>query len=453
VSQAISTRYSPGTRLGGRYDVIHTLGWGGMAEVYLSVDRQLGREVAVKVIRERFAEDERFVKRFRREARAAASLSHPNVVAVHDVGVHEGSPFIVMEHVPGRTLAELVRDGGPMDPGRVAEIGEAVARALGAAHAAGIVHRDVKPGNVMVTADGRVKVLDFGIARALRWTPLTDTPAVQGTAEYMAPEYVKGDGADPRSDIYSLGVVLYELLAGRPPFTGDSPLQVAYKHLEEAPAPPDAVRPGLPANLTAVVLRCLAKHPGDRYRRAEELAADLGYLQAGRPAATAPIPRDGTSVLRTPDLGDSPRPRRRRVRALWLGVVGGVVAVGTVLALTLPALIADADRNRPGRRPLRPPTAVQADGRCAGFLRAEVALQWDPTVSAFADGYEIYRSTVSGGPYRRVAFVPGHGTTAYVDDDLSMGADYYYVVKSTTGRRDGPPSEQVGVGTPVGCFF
>jgi eukaryotic-like serine/threonine-protein kinase len=453
VSQATSTRYSPGTRLGGRYDVVRALGWGGMAEVYLAVDRQLGREVAVKVIRERFAEDERFVARFRREARAAASLSHPNVVAVHDVGVHEGSPFIVMEYVPGRTLAELVRDGGPMDPGRVAEIGEAVARALGAAHAAGIVHRDVKPGNVMVTADGRVKVLDFGIARALRWTPLTDTPAVQGTAEYMAPEYVKGDGADPRSDIYSLGVVLYELLAGRPPFTGDSPLQVAYKHLEEAPASPDAVRPGLPAGLTAVVMRCLAKHPGDRYRRAEELAADLGHLQAGRPAATAPIPRDRTSVLRTTDIDETPRPRRRRAK-VWMGIVAGVATgVVLVLALALPALLADADRNRPGRRPLRPPTALRADARCSGFLQAEVALQWDPTVSSFADGYEVYRSTVSGGPYERVAFVPGHGTTAYVDQGVSTGADYYYVVKSTTGRRDGPPSAQVGAGTPVGCFF
>ncbi|MGH2675179.1 MAG: protein kinase domain-containing protein [Actinomycetota bacterium] len=308
MSQTVSTRYSPGTRLGGRYDVVRPLGWGGMAEVYLSVDRQLGREVAVKVIRERFAEDERFVARFRREARAAASLSHPNVVAVHDVGVHDGSPFIVMEHVPGRTLPETIRDAGPLPPGRVAEIGEAVARALGAAHAAGIVHRDVKPGNVMVTGDGRVKVLDFGIARALRWTPLTDTPAVQGTAEYMAPEYVRGEGADPRSDLYSLGVVLYELLAGRPPFTADSPLQVAYKHLEEAPAPPESIKPGLPAGLSAVVMRCLAKHPGDRYRRAEELAADLGRLQSGRPAATAPIPRDRTRVLRTDGLAPEPPP-------------------------------------------------------------------------------------------------------------------------------------------------
>jgi eukaryotic-like serine/threonine-protein kinase len=453
VSQTTSTRYSPGTRLGGRYDVIRPLGWGGMAEVYLTVDRLLGREVAVKVIRERFAEDERFVTRFRREARAAASLSHPNVVAVHDVGVHEGSPFIVMEHVPGRTLAELLRDNGPMPPGRVAEIGEAVARALGAAHAAGIVHRDVKPGNVMITADGRVKVLDFGIARALRWTPLTDTPAVQGTAEYMAPEYVKGDGADPRSDIYSLGVVLYELLAGRPPFTGDSPLQVAYKHLEEAPASPDAVRPGLPANLTAVVMRCLAKHPGDRYRRAEGLAADLGRLQAGRPAATAPIPRDRTRVLRTHDLDEGPRPRRRK-RKVWAGITAGVgVGVALILALVLPSLLADTEGPRAGRRPLRAPTALEADGRCGGFLQAEVALQWEPTVSTFADGYEVYRAAVSGGPYERVGVVQGHGTTAYVDDDVGLGSTYYYVVKSTTGKRDGPPSEQVGAGTPVGCFF
>jgi eukaryotic-like serine/threonine-protein kinase len=453
VSQAISTRYSPGTRLGGRYDVIRPLGWGGMAEVYLTVDRQLGREVAVKVIRERYAEDERFVARFRREARAAASLSHPNVVAVHDVGVHEGSPFIVMEHVPGRTLAELLRDNGAMPPDRVAEIGEAVARALGAAHAAGIIHRDVKPGNVMLTADGRVKVLDFGIARALRWTPLTDTPAVQGTAEYMAPEYVRGDGADPRSDIYSLGVVLYELLTSRPPFTGDSPLQVAYKHLEEAPPPPEAVRPGLPAGLTAVVMRCLAKHPGDRYRRAEELAADLDRLQAGRPAATAPIPRDRTSVLRTPH-DDAPQPRVPGRRE-WVGIGAGVLAgAALILALVLPGVLADpVGPDHRGRRPLRPPTGVEAEGRCGGLLQAEVTLSWAPTVSSFADGYEIYRATVSGGPYQRVGVVQGHGTTAYLDEDVGIGGTYYYVIKSTTGRRDGPPSEQVGVGTPVGCFF
>ena len=453
MSQATSTRYSPGTRLGGRYDVIRPLGWGGMAEVYLTVDRQLGRQVAVKVIRERYAEDERFVARFRREARAAAALSHPNVVAVHDVGVHDGSPFIVMEYVPGRTLAEILRDNGSLPPGRVAEIGEAVARALGAAHAAGIVHRDVKPGNVMVTADGRVKVLDFGIARALRWTPLTDTPAVQGTAEYMAPEYVRGGGADPRSDLYSLGVVLYELLTGRPPFTGDSPLQVAYKHLEEAPPPPDAVRPGLPAGLTAVVMRCLAKHPGDRYRRAEELAADLARLQSGRPAATAPIPRDRTSILRAGHDDVLAPPRRRR--RVWLGLVAGVtVALGLVVGLAiLPPLLADTERPGRGRRPLRPPSGLEAQGSCSGFLQAEISLSWEPTVSRFADGYEIYRSTVSGGGYERVAFVPGHGTTAYVDEDVGPGGTYYYVVKSTTGRRDGPASEQVGVGTPVGCFF
>ncbi|MGH2677125.1 MAG: protein kinase domain-containing protein, partial [Actinomycetota bacterium] len=270
MSQAVSTRYPPGTLLGGRYEVVRAIGWGGMAEVYLASDRFLGRRVAVKVIRQRFAEDDRFVARFRREARAAASLGHPNVVAVHDVGVHQGSPFLVMEYVPGRTLTELVRDNGPLPPDRVCEIGEGVAQALGAAHAAGIVHRDVKPGNVMVTADGRVKVLDFGIARALRWTPLTDTPAVQGTVEYMAPEYVRGEGADPRSDLYSLGSVLYELATGKPPFTGDSPLQIAYRHLEEAPAPPDAVRQGVPPRLSAIIVRLLAKHPGDRYRRAEE---------------------------------------------------------------------------------------------------------------------------------------------------------------------------------------
>jgi eukaryotic-like serine/threonine-protein kinase len=453
VSQALSTRFPPGTLLGDRYEVVRLLGSGGMAEVYLANDRQLGRHVAVKVIRERYAEDERFVARFRREARAAAALSHPHVVAVHDVGVHDGSPFIVMEHVPGKTLAEIVRDGGALPPERVTEIGQAVARALGSAHAAGIVHRDVKPGNVMVTGDGRVKVLDFGIARALRWTPLTDTPAVQGTAEYMAPEYLRGDGADPRSDIYSLGVVLYELLTGRPPFTGDSPLQVAYQHLEQAPPQPEAVRPGIPAGLAAVVMRCLAKHPGDRYRRAEEVAADLGRSAEGGPGATAPVRTHRTGVLRAAEE-DAVAARPPRRRALWWAAA--TAAVAAILAVTLPLAVGGPDDGEPrrGRRPLRPPTALSAEGRCSGFLDAEVALTWEPTVSRFADGYEVYRDEQSGGPYERVGYVPGHGSTSYIDDDeVDDGATYFYVVKATTGRRDSPPTEQVLVDTPGGCFL
>lgn len=453
MSQTVSTRYSAGALLAGRYEVVRTLGWGGMAEVYLAMDRRLGREVAVKVIRDRFAEDERFVARFRREARAAASLSHPNVVAVHDVGAHEGSPFIVMEHIPGHTLAELVRDGGALPSDRAAEIGEAVARALGAAHAAGIVHRDIKPGNVMVTADGRVKVLDFGIARALRWTPLTDTPAVQGTAEYMAPEYVRGDGADPRSDIYSLGAVLYELLTGRPPFTGDSPLQVAYKHLEEAPAQPEAVRPGIPPALSAVVMRCLAKHPGDRYRRAEELAGDLGRLGAAHPAATAPIPRDRTRVLRA-DVPSAPAtsPGGRR-RGLWWGLAAGLAVAAIAAAVAVP-LLADGESGEPRRpRRVRPPGTLTAEGRCSGLLDAEVVLQWSPSASRATDGYEVYRSRESGGPYDRVGYVPGGPSSTYLDDDVALGATYFYVVKATDGRRASAPTDQAQAGTPLACLF
>jgi eukaryotic-like serine/threonine-protein kinase len=453
VSQAVSTRYPPGTLLSGRYEVIRAIGWGGMAEVYLASDRFLGRRVAVKVILQRYAEDDRFVARFRREARAAASLGHPNVVAVHDVGVHEGSPFLVMEYVPGRTLTELVRDQGPLPPDRVCEIGEGVARALGAAHAAGIVHRDVKPANVMVTADGRVKVLDFGIARALRWTPLTDTPAVQGTVEYMAPEYVRGEGADPRSDLYSLGAVLYELTTGKPPFTGDSPLQIAYRHLEEAPAPPDAVRQEVPPALSAIIVRLLAKHPGERYRRAEELAADLAGLREGRPAATSPLPRGHTSVLRHGSSAPPGEPARAGRSGLWWAISGGAAVLAVVVAVTAVALWPEPDRPaRDGPRRVRPVTELSADASCTGLLSAEVALVWSPTTSRFADGYDVYRSTTSGDQYDLVAFVPGRDSTGYVDDEVAIGGTYFYLVRASAGRRDSKPV-QVQTNTPSVCLF
>jgi eukaryotic-like serine/threonine-protein kinase len=449
VNQALSTRFPPGTLLAGRYEVVRLLGWGGMAEVFLASDRLLGRQVAVKVIRDRFADDEKFLARFRREARAAAALNHPNVVAVHDVGIHEGNPFLVTELVDGRTLAEVVRDRGSLLPERAAEIGEAVARALAAAHTAGIVHRDVKPGNVMVTADGRVKVLDFGIARALRWTPLTDTSAAHGTAEYMAPEQIQGEGAEPRSDLYSLGAVLYELLTGHPPFTGDSALQVAYRHVEESPAPPDSVRPEIPADLSAVVMRCLAKLPEDRYRRAEDLAADLRSVRAGEQSLTAPVPRQRTRILRWDRAEQSPAPPSRRFR--W-GVGLAIAAIVAIVALILP-LVWPTSEGRPGPRRLRPPRNLTAQGDCAGLLDSHVLLEWSPTRSRAADGYEVFRADETGGPYERIAVVPGSETTTFTDERTSLGATYFYFLKTTASDRSSKPTARAQAETPLGCLF
>lgn len=447
MDQAISVRYSPGTLLGARYEVIRLLSRGGMAEVYLATDRQLGRRVALKVIREQLAADDRFVARFRREARAAASLGHPNVVSVHDVGSHEGVPFMVMEHVPGRTLAEILREQGPLPPDRVAEIGAAAARALAAAHSAGIVHRDVKPGNIMLTDSGQVKVLDFGIARALQWTPVTDTYSVHGTAEYMSPEQVRGEGVDRRSDLYSLGAVLYELLAGRPPFAGETSLAVAYKHIEETPPPPDA-----PADLTAIVMRCLAKHPADRHRDAGQLAADLARFRAGQPAATAPVPASPqTRILR--EAWNEPPPRyRRRGLVGWL-VAGGLAVVLAGLAIGV-VLLRDepAAGKREGQRRVRPPTALTAAGECDGLFRTEVVLSWESSRTRSADGYEVFRATESGGPYERIVLLDA-AVDSYVDEDVGQGNTYFYVVKATAGARASAPSSQAQAETPLGCLF
>jgi eukaryotic-like serine/threonine-protein kinase len=290
--------------LAGRFELSGVVGRGGMGTVYRATDLVLGRTVAVKVLAAALLEDPVHVARFEREARAAASLAHPGVVAVYDTGVDHGAHFIVMEFVSGQSLAELIGDRGRLDVGRAVGVGARVADALCAAHAAGLIHRDVKPGNVMLTDGGGVKVLDFGIARALDATALTQTASVLGTAAYMAPEQALGDPADERSDIYSLGCLLYALLTGRPPFAGLLPAAVAHQHVHTDPVPLGRSDARLPDSLDRLVMQMLAKSPDARPQTAAEvrdrLDAVLAKASAGPLApqpAEQPGPEPATAVL------------------------------------------------------------------------------------------------------------------------------------------------------------
>ena len=282
-----------------------------MADVWIAEDRVLGRRVAVKILHRQFAEDAAFVERFRRESQAAAGLSHPNIVAVHDWGRDGDSYFIVMEFVQGRDLRDLLRSEGALPPRRVAEIGSAVGMALAAAHNQGLVHRDIKPANVLLTPEGAVKVADFGIARADDSEQLTQTGAVIGTAAYFSPEQAQGHPADPRSDIYSLGVVMYELLTGVPPFSGENSLAIAYQHIQRVPEPPSRLRPDVPPGLEAIVLKAMAKDPADRYQTAAEMVEDLDRLRAGE-APQAALHRETPTRVMPPVVGLPPMPTRGR---------------------------------------------------------------------------------------------------------------------------------------------
>src|SRR4051812_6002679 len=299
--------------LSDRYELGEILGFGGMSEVHLARDLRLHRDVAVKVLRADLARDPSFYLRFRREAQNAAALNHPAIVAVYDTGEAETAtgplPYIVMEYVDGVTLRDIVHTEGPMPSKRAIEVIADACQALNFSHQHGIIHRDVKPANIMISKNGAVKVMDFGIARALAdANSVTQTAAVIGTAQYLSPEQARGETVDARSDVYSLGCVLYEIVTGEPPFVGDSPVAVAYQHVREDPVPPSQRHPGIAPELDAVVLKALAKNPENRYQTAADMRTDLIRVHSGE----APdAPKVFTDAERTSWLSAPPPTRGR----------------------------------------------------------------------------------------------------------------------------------------------
>jgi beta-lactam-binding protein with PASTA domain/predicted Ser/Thr protein kinase len=355
----------PETIIDGRYRVISRLGSGGMADVYLAQDQLLGRQVAVKVLHHHFAEDQEFVERFRREASSAAALSHPNIVAIFDRGEWNGTYYIAMEYVAGRTLKAIVREQGALDPAAAIEIVVQILRAARFAHRRGVIHRDLKPHNVILDEEGRARVTDFGIARAGA-SDMTLTGSIMGTAQYLSPEQAQGLAVSAASDLYSVGVILYELLTGVVPFEGETAVAIAFKQVSAEPQPPSALRPGLPPGLDAIVLRVLAKDPSQRYADADELIAALEYERQSLPAlhgaaaasgadghAIHPVPAAaaaaayagaGSLLLAAPGTGQyelesapataEERRRRRRRGMLWalaIVLVVGLAALALVL--------------------------------------------------------------------------------------------------------------------------
>jgi eukaryotic-like serine/threonine-protein kinase len=337
------------TLFDGRYRIVRKLGTGGMANVYLAEDEVLGRRVAIKILDDRHAGDDQFVERFRREAKNAASLSHPNIVSIYDRGEAEGTYYIAMEYLDGRSLKELIVARGPAPVNVAIDYARQILAAIRFAHRHGIVHRDIKPHNVLVDAEGRLKVTDFGIARA-GTSQMTEAGSIIGTAQYLSPEQARGAPVDQTSDLYSVGVVLYELLTGVVPFSGDTPVEIAMKHLSSAPESPSEKRAEIPHDLDMVVLRALAKDPADRYQSAEEMDADLARVARGaavspatEEAATAIISRPpSTSVTAiTPPRTREPVPYappaayydydEPRRRAVWPWIVALLFVVAAVI--------------------------------------------------------------------------------------------------------------------------
>ncbi|MBW7459196.1 Stk1 family PASTA domain-containing Ser/Thr kinase, partial [Paenibacillus sepulcri] len=264
-----------GHELGGRYEIITRIGGGGMALVYKAHDILLNRKVAVKILRQQFVHDEEFIRRFRREAQSAGALSHPNVVSIYDVGQEDETHYIVMEYVEGHNLNEIIQERAPLQPEEAVRIAIQICDALEHAHHNQIIHRDIKPHNILIGKNGRVKVTDFGIARAVTSSTITQTGSVLGSVHYFSPEHAKGISTGEKSDLYSLGIVLYQMLTGKLPFLGESPISVALKHLQETFEEPRVVNPYIPQSVENVILRAMRKNPSERYNSADEMLRDL----------------------------------------------------------------------------------------------------------------------------------------------------------------------------------
>ncbi len=477
--------------LSDRYELGEILGFGGMSEVHLARDVRLHRDVAVKVLRADLARDPSFYLRFRREAQNAAALNHPSIVAVYDTGEAETAagplPYIVMEYVDGVTLRDIVHSDGPLPPRRAIEIIADACQALNFSHQNGIIHRDVKPANIMISTTNAVKVMDFGIARAIAdsGNSVTQTAAVIGTAQYLSPEQARGDSVDARSDVYSLGCVLYEILTGEPPFTGDSPVSVAYQHVREDPIPPSRRHEGISADLDAVVLKALAKNPENRYQTAAEMRADLVRVHNGETPEAPKVFTDAdrssllssggghgahprTDPLPRQSLGDSDDERLGGSVARW------VVAVAVLAVLTIVVVIA-INTFGGGTRDVQVPDVrgqVSADAIAAlqnrGFktrtlqkpdsaIPPDHVISTDPAANAAVSAGDEITVNVSTGPEQRE--VPDVSSLSYSEAVSKLKAAGFTKFKQASspstpelmGRVIGtsPPANQTSAITNV----
>jgi serine/threonine protein kinase/beta-lactam-binding protein with PASTA domain len=453
-------------RLGGRYELGDVLGYGGMAEVHRGRDVRLGRDVAIKMLRVDLARDPSFLNRFRREAQSAASLNHPSIVAVYDTGedVVDGLPvpYIVMEYVEGRTLRQVLDADQRILPTRALEITAGILGGLDYSHRNGIIHRDIKPGNVMLTPAGDVKVMDFGIARAVAQgnTTMTQTAAVIGTAQYLSPEQARGQQVDPRSDVYSTGCLLYELLTGTPPFTGDSAVSVAYQHVREDPIPPSQLNPDISPSVDAIVLKAMAKNPANRYQSAAEMRDDIERALRGAPIEATPLLAAPTEhIARIDDRDDfaedvvrrQPRGRRGLVY-LMIALLSIAVVIG--VALLVRSIITNQHGAASGVVPQvvnESQTQATADLKTAGF---EVAVL--STASTIAAGTVLSESPPGHSPLVKGATVTisvssGPGTVNVPNIENMTLADAKNALrlgKLTLGTQT-PQNSQLPAGTII----